>query len=117
MSQVGELYFIERDKRSSWIAEVEQLGFTVEDMSERLTEVERRPFAFLGKLKNGKKERLVELQTWGQGYVLAVRFAGRDDPAFLKKTIGSRFPRPPELKKKMPNQALEPTAPSGRGSS
>ncbi|MGC4073105.1 MAG: hypothetical protein QM760_11400 [Nibricoccus sp.] len=100
MSQVGDLYFIDRDKRTSWIAEVDQLGFTVEDMSERLTESERSTFAFLGKLKNEKKERLVDLQTWEQGYVLAVRFADRDDPEFLKRTIGSRFPRPPEPKKK-----------------
>jgi hypothetical protein len=100
MGHVGDLYFIECEKKSAWIAELEQLGFTIEDMSERLTEAERRTFAFLGKLKNGNKERLVDLQTWGDGYVLAVRFADRDDPDFLKRTIGSRFPRPPELRKK-----------------
>jgi hypothetical protein len=99
MGQIGELYFVEREKKSSWVAEVEQLGFTVEDMSERLTEAERGTFAFLGKLKNGKKERLVDLQTWGQDYVLAVRFADRDDPEYLKKTLGSRFLHPPDLKK------------------
>jgi hypothetical protein len=96
----GELYYIEESKKASWISEVEELGFTVEDLSERLTEADRRTFAFVGKLKNGKNERFAELQVWGAGYVLAVRFAGRDDPEFLKKTIGSRFSSPPELKKR-----------------
>ncbi len=55
MGQVGDLYLIPREKRAFWATELEQLGFTVEDWSERLSEDEKHTFIFLGKLRNGKK--------------------------------------------------------------
>jgi len=87
----GALYYIPPEKKTSWLAEVEELGFTVEDLSARMTQADRRAFAFVGKLKNGKTERFVQLQAIDSGYVLAVRFAGRDDPEFLKRTLGSKY--------------------------
>jgi hypothetical protein len=87
----GDLYYIPAEKKATWRAEVEALGFTVEDQSARMPEADRRKFAFVGKLKNGKTERFIHLENLESGYMLAVRFAGRDDPTFLKKTLGSRF--------------------------
>jgi hypothetical protein len=87
----GELYYIPAEKKATWVAEVETLGFTIEDNSSRMPEAEAQKFAFIGKLKNGTTERFIHLETLGSGYMLAVRFAGKDDPAFLKKTLGSRF--------------------------
>jgi len=88
----GNLYFIAPAKKASWIAEVEELGFVVEDLSDRMTESDRKAFVFIGKLKNGTTERFIQLEPLESGYVLAVRFAGKNDPDFLKKTLGARFP-------------------------
>lgn len=87
----GDLYFIPAEKKATWIAEVEALGFTIEDHSDRMPEAEAQKFVFIGKLKNGSTERFIHLETIESGYILAVRFAGRDDPELLKKTLGSRF--------------------------
>ena len=88
----GELYYISPEMKSSWITEVESLGFVVEDISDRMTEADRRVFAFVGKLKNGKSERFIQLEVLKSGYMLAVRFAGSGDAEFLKMTLGFRFP-------------------------
>jgi len=96
----GDLYYIPPEKKSSWRAEVEELGFAVEDLSSRMTETDRRVFVFVGKLKNGKTERFVQLEPFDSGYVLAVRFSGKEDAEFLKKTLGSRFPQHRVEKKK-----------------
>jgi len=87
----GDLFYIPEEKRTTWIAEVEAVGFIVEDHSDKLSEADAQTFAFVGKLKNGTTERFIQLQELDSGYVLAVRFAGKDDPAFLQKTLGSRF--------------------------
>ena len=72
----GDLYYIPSEKKSSWRTEVEELGFTVEDLSQRMTDADRRAFAFLGKLKNGNTERFFHLEPLEDGYMLAIRFAG-----------------------------------------
>jgi hypothetical protein len=94
MSEIGALYYIASDKRHSWLAEVDKLGFTVDDMSDKLSDLERRSIVFVGKLNNGTKHRLIHLLTWDTGYVLAVNFSGEGDAAYLDATLGSRFPKP-----------------------
>ena len=112
----GDLYYIPAEKKATWLGEVEALGFTVEDQSNRMSESERQTFAFVGKLKIGNTERFIHLETLDSGYMLAVRFAGKDDPAFLRKTLGSRFsPYQFDKKKSPPNHTTKPASPSRGG--